>query len=89
MELLKSDGHGDSVKTRDICRTDETSGILLSATFQDQSQPVALSELLDLAFLTNHVQHLGLGETGGIISLILESSKHIYPTGSERQLIDT
>ena len=54
MELLKSDGHGDSVKTRDICITDETSGILLTATFQDQSQPVELAELLDLAFQTNH-----------------------------------
>ena len=37
---------------------------------------MALAELLDLAFLTNHGQHLGLGETGGIISLMLESSKH-------------
>ena len=50
---------------------------------------MALAELLDLAFLTYHGQHLGLGETGGIISLMLESSKHDYPTGSERQLIDT
>ena len=43
-----------------------------------------LAELLDLAFLTYHGQHLGLGETGGIISLMLESSKHDYPTGSGR-----
>ena len=89
MELLKSNGHGNSVKTRDIWRADETSGILLPATFQDQSQPVELAELLDLAYLTNHGQHLGLGETGGIILLMLESSKHDYSTGSERQLTDT
>ena len=48
-----------------------------------------LAELLDLAYLTKHGQHLGLGETGGIILLMLESSKHDYSTGSERQLTDT
>ena len=39
---------------------------------------MALAELLDLAFPAYHWQHLGLGETGGIISLMLESSKHDY-----------